>query len=175
MYGSGFSRIIRHITLYCPGDGTRLKRKTVKGVTVNCCPMCGGCFFDQGEFELLIDRDVDESMLNDDSGSERVKAGPQCPRCDGDFKFVEKKAGEKLLYISACKDCGGIWLVKGMYQKILSQYRDVHALLDHSQVLLITIKEVFLRYHRYGRGSSSLVGPCDINGIELLPDYPLGG
>jgi Zn-finger nucleic acid-binding protein len=42
-----------------------------------------------------------------------------CPRCDGSMKTVtETLENGETLSIDVCKDCGGIWAEKGVYQQI---------------------------------------------------------
>ena len=53
----------RRITMKCPNDDTILEKKTVKDVTIDYCPKCGGTFYDKSEIEILIKKGVNEDEL----------------------------------------------------------------------------------------------------------------
>jgi hypothetical protein len=55
--------VTRRVTMKCPNDGTILEKKTIKDVTIDYCPTCGGIQFDKGEVESLIKAGVNEDEL----------------------------------------------------------------------------------------------------------------
>lgn len=42
MYAGGSRKLIKHINLDCPNDGTRLDRRSFQGTTIDFCETCGG-------------------------------------------------------------------------------------------------------------------------------------
>jgi len=122
VYSGGIKSLFRHINLDCPNDGTRLQRRTFQGTTIDFCESCGGAYFDKGEIEALIDANVNEQQFNSTQVSSfqhySTTVNNECPRCRGTFQKISKTSDEKTYDIFVCKDCGGIWLNKGMYQLI---------------------------------------------------------
>jgi len=55
--------VTRRVTMKCPNDGTILEKKTIKDVTIDYCPKCGGSLFDKGEVETLIKKGINEDEL----------------------------------------------------------------------------------------------------------------
>jgi hypothetical protein len=60
---SSDKEVTRRIIMKCPNDNTVLEKKTVKDITIDYCPTCGGIHFDKGEVESLIKAGVDEDDL----------------------------------------------------------------------------------------------------------------
>jgi Zn-finger nucleic acid-binding protein len=121
MYAGGFRKLIKHINLDCPNDGTRLERRSFHGTTIDFCEMCGGSYFDKGEIELLLEAGVNESEFNTKKVvSFRDYSSPvgTCPRCDGMMETVTRTSEYKDYHISVCKECRGIWMNKNIYQAI---------------------------------------------------------
>jgi Zn-finger nucleic acid-binding protein len=121
MYAGGFRKLIKHINLDCPNDGTRLLRRSFHGTTIDFCEICGGSFFDKGEVESLLESDVNEAEFNTNHVvSFRDYSSPvgSCPRCDGAMETVTRTSEYKDYHIYVCKDCRGIWMNKNIYQAI---------------------------------------------------------
>lgn len=55
--------VTRRVTMKCPNDGELLLKKTIKDVTIDYCPKCGGIHFDKGEVESLIKAGVNEDEI----------------------------------------------------------------------------------------------------------------
>lgn len=121
MFTGGFRKLIKHINLDCPNDGSRLERRSFQGTTIDFCDTCGGGFFDKGEVESLLEARVGEQEFNTKHvASFRDYSSPvgKCPRCDGAMETVTRSSKHKDYRIFVCKDCRGIWLNKGIYQAI---------------------------------------------------------
>ncbi len=121
MYAGGFRKLIKHINLDCPNDGTRLERRSFQGTTIDFCDICGGSYFDKGEVESLLESGVNENEFNTKQVvSFRDYSSPvgTCPRCDGVMETVTRTNEYKDYHIYVCKDCRGIWMNKNIYQAI---------------------------------------------------------
>lgn len=114
---SGKEKRKRHINMKCPKDGSLLKKRKVKGITVDFCEKCGGSFFDKGEIEKLFRKKVTGKQL-DINDIKTFAIIPEmknvCPRCEGELKKVTRE--EHTIY--ACEDCKGIWMDHGLYDVI---------------------------------------------------------
>ena len=121
MFAGGSRKLIKHIDLDCPNDGTRLERRPFQGTTIDFCETCGGSYFDKGEIESLLEAGVGEQEFNTkQTPSFRAYSSPvgTCPRCDGIMETVTRTSEKNDYRIYVCKDCRGIWLNKGIYQAI---------------------------------------------------------
>jgi Zn-finger nucleic acid-binding protein len=121
MYAGGFRKLIKHINLNCPNDGTRLDRRSLHGTTIDFCETCGGSYFDKGEVETLLEAGINEQEFNTKQVvSFRDYSSPveTCPRCDGSMETVTRTSDYKEYHIYVCKDCRGIWMNKNIYQAI---------------------------------------------------------
>jgi Zn-finger nucleic acid-binding protein len=121
LYAGGFRKLIKHINLNCPNDGTRLDRRSFRGTPIDFCDTCGGSYFDKGEIESLLEAGVSEQEFNmKQVPSFREYSSPvgTCPRCDGVMETVTRSSEHKDYTIFVCKNCRGIWLNKGIYQAI---------------------------------------------------------
>jgi Zn-finger nucleic acid-binding protein len=121
MNTSGFRKLIKHINLDCPNDGSKLDRRSFQGTTIDFCDTCGGGYFDKGEIESLLEAGVNEQEFNKKQvPSFRDYSSPvgTCPRCDGVMETVTRSSEHKDYRIFVCKECRGIWLNKGIYQAI---------------------------------------------------------
>ena len=121
MFTGGSRKLIKHINLNCPNDGTRLDRRSFQGTTIDFCDTCGGAYFDKGEIESLLEAGVGEQEFNTNHiASFRDYSSPvgSCPRCDGAMETVTRSSQHKDYRIYVCKDCRGIWMNKNIYQAI---------------------------------------------------------
>ena len=121
MFTGGFRKLIKHINLDCPNDGTRLDRRSFQGTTIDFCDTCGGTYFDKGEIESLLEAGVGEQEFNTKHvASFRDYSSPvgTCPRCDGMMETVTRSSEHKDYHIYVCKDCRGIWMNKNIFQAI---------------------------------------------------------
>jgi len=121
MYTGGVRKLIKHINLECPNDGTRLDRRSFHGTTIDFCDTCGGTYFDKGEIEALLEAGVNEQEFNTKQVPLfRDYASPvgACPRCDGTMETVTRSSAHQDYRIYVCNDCRGIWMNKNIYQAI---------------------------------------------------------
>jgi len=123
----------RNLHLKCPNDGVTMDDKTAgnpagSGFTKYAiCPTCGALFFDRGEIEKLLKNEVAGSTLsmgftgNVSPAPAAVSHGPvtTCERCGGNMEEVRKTFNGTTATLSFCKDCGGLHIQSGEYDKIL--------------------------------------------------------
>jgi len=137
---SGYEKKTRHISMTCPNDSSKLNKRTINNTTIDFCDTCGGCFFDKGEIESLMKKDVTESQCNTNNikmfTGRKCEVLPKCPRCDGKVEKKEKTIDAKTYRIFVCSDCGGIWLEHETYSALKSvrhnQIEKAKAKLDKS-------------------------------------------
>lgn len=111
----------RHINMKCPNDDGLLEKVTIKDTTIDFCHYCGGAYFDKGEIESLIKKDVNEkefNLTNKKTSTEPKSVITKCPRCEGKMSKRERNKDGISAVIFVCEDCEGLWLNKGMYQTI---------------------------------------------------------
>ena len=99
-------------------------------ITVDTCFVCGGIWFDKDELELLVNKeifdtvefDLETEQLGDDDLRKEIDLDKQeaiCPRCEGSKKMVKKASKRnKNVTIDYCENCGGVWLYSGEFAKI---------------------------------------------------------
>jgi len=110
----------------CPKCVGKLQHKNIEGIDVDSCYVCEGIWFDAGELEQALKRDLksfDFVSLNDKEfdGAEVKpylkmvdnKEG-KCPHCQ--VILIKKKYND--VNIDACVECHGIWLDGGEIQKL---------------------------------------------------------
>lgn len=112
--------VVRNLNMKCPRDGCQIERKDVKEVVINACAVCGGAWFDKGEIESLVKKDAKESEWFAASADAKSTETPwkhvsMCPRCNGTDIGANRKEG---LVLYGCENCRGVWLDKGMFDKI---------------------------------------------------------
>lgn len=119
---SSYEKKTRHINMVCPNDSGKLDKRTVNNTTIDFCDTCGGCYFDKGEIESLMKKDVNESQFNTSNikmfTGRKCETIPKCPRCDGKVEKKEKTIDSKTYRIFVCDDCDGIWLEHETYDAL---------------------------------------------------------
>ena len=119
---SSYVKKTRHINMTCPNDATKLSKRTISNTTIDFCDTCGGCYFDKGEIESLIKKDITESQFNTNNikmfTGRKCEVLSKCPRCDGKVEKKEKTIGIKTYRIFVCDDCDGIWLEHETYDAL---------------------------------------------------------
>lgn len=78
-------------------------------IEIDYCPSCGGCWLDQGELELLLERGDDIFDLSKFESSPKSKQ--RCPRCRKKLKV--DTFPDTRVEVDICPRDGGIWLDKG--------------------------------------------------------------
>jgi Zn-finger nucleic acid-binding protein len=152
MFTGGFHKLIKHINLDCPNDGSRLERRSFQGTTIDFCDTCGGSYFDKGEIEQMLEAGVNEQKFNTKQVvSFRTYLSPvgTCPRCDGAMEIVTRTSEKKEYHIFVCKDCRGIWLNKGIYQAIKEKRGEQDAQ-QQEKLKLVGDKKTDLKQAYYG-------------------------
>ena len=113
---------------------TELKRKAVeyhdrsipgpddthKQLEVDCCPSCGGVWFDKDELDRSLDSKAEfpasgaapNPILDDKVG--------WCPRCNVSMAKEPAPSNPKVT-VDRCRRCGGLWLDAGELEKAQGQ------------------------------------------------------
>jgi len=99
--------------LNCPVCASKpLTPITVAGVEVDRCERCGGAWYDQGEFEKL----VDVAMRGFRATDYAPVSNRRCPR-DG-VVLKQMVYPQTLVTADVCPQCHGLWLDKGETKEI---------------------------------------------------------
>ncbi len=108
----------------CPDCGNVLKIASYLGVNICECTTCGGKWFDHDELKKAIDskdnylRWLDFNVFEDVKGKyTSEESGKVCPQCH--IKLTSKTYSESKVVIGVCKKCGGVWLDRNEFQKIV--------------------------------------------------------
>jgi len=114
----------------CIGRLQEVKIGKKNVIVIDRCFACGGVWFDKNELELVINKeiwdtvefDVEEIPPEDEKLKKEIdldKKGIVCPRCKNNRKMLKgsSKRNPKVT-IDFCESCGGIWLDAGEYNKV---------------------------------------------------------
>ena len=109
----------------CPVDGTRLDRFSIHDTVIDCCPVCGGIWFDAGELKKLLKFFQDDRQTLPDrlSGTERRQSSDEkqrlCPVCQ-ELMF-KRDNGQASVTMDVCGKCSGVWTDGGEFELLLEQ------------------------------------------------------
>lgn len=133
----------------CPKGHGALASQALGSIQIQACPTCGGTWFERDELRLLKDHEahgdyrwIDIDLWKD---PERFRGRRQqryaCPKDGAAMTTVHY--GESEVVVDICRECGGIWLDKEEYQRIVGYLEDI---VDSQTVgdYLADIKEEFL-------------------------------
>jgi len=109
----------------CPEDGAQLKSTDFRGLSLDECPTCMGLWFDRDELRRAKDSaDKDLRWLDFDPFMGEAQEWGEgkrkriCPKCSVQMEVVPyEKSG---VLIDRCKECHGVWLSHGEFEKIVS-------------------------------------------------------
>lgn len=89
-----------------------MKPETYEGIEIDRCPVCKGMFFEKGELEQMIVRQVSGADTFAFSSTSDVMddVAAHCTRCDQD---MIAHTGAADLRVDICEKCGGIFLDQG--------------------------------------------------------------
>lgn len=103
----------------CPKCNGELAKKKVEGIEIDECKNCSGIWFDFNELEQIMDKDFQESLINQiDNNQGHDSQEIPCPRCGGDGNMIPVYDPEKDIHIDTCTVCYGHWLDGGEYEKL---------------------------------------------------------
>lgn len=106
----------------CPVCNIPLKRSRYKGVVLDFCKKCGGIWFDEGEFQSVIDSLLSSDKISIQTIKEayRDKVIPysrernpvrKCPHCHLDMHTFNYSYDSNI-FLDKCLTCQGIWTDK---------------------------------------------------------------
>ena len=111
-------------TMKCPKCSAELIKKTIQTIEVDECKECKGIWFDKDELRRakdLADPDLNWMDFEIWKHPDKFQIGGKkytCPRCDVEL-FTLKYANTDV-EIEFCEKCGGTWLDKDEFKRIIS-------------------------------------------------------
>ena len=126
------------------------KKLNIKGVQIESCHLCGGFWFEKDELRKVKD-DINESakwfdfdLWKDKTKFTSKKGEKLCPKCNVSLYLMNYGGSD--ITIDVCRNCEGIWLDKGEFEKIMNYVREssyYEVLNNYSKNLIEEAKEVF--------------------------------
>ncbi len=122
----------------------------IGNVGIDSCPACKGFWFDNDELRKAKDIKVsganwfDVDLWKDESKFSGVKSEKICPKCAKALYKINYSDSD--IEIDACKNCKGIWLDRGEFEKILKYVKDKsygEILNNYKKNLVQESKEIF--------------------------------
>jgi Zn-finger nucleic acid-binding protein len=105
--------------MLCPKCNSELVTKKVENVEVDQCAKCSGVWFDFDELRQVLDKDMQDGLLNriENNEGDDSKKTP-CPKCGGQGNMVDVVDPVHDIHIDTCPVCYGQWLDGGEYEKL---------------------------------------------------------
>ncbi len=139
------------LCMKCPScENQEIQSCQIGPVKIDSCEKCGGLWFDTDELRKVKDIKISDAnwfdidLWKDESKFSSVVAEKTCPKCEKALYRIKYDNSD--IEIDICKDCKGIWLDKGEFEKVLKYIKDtsyseiVH---NYTKNLVQEIKEVF--------------------------------
>jgi Zn-finger nucleic acid-binding protein len=111
--------------LSCPVCHVPLEPFEYHGVTIHECPNCEGKWFEGHELRQAIDKTDDDLRWLDfqlfedrDQKYALISGGKSCP--SDSTKMLAVEYSHSKVQIDKCESCGGVWLSKAEFDKIIS-------------------------------------------------------
>ncbi len=114
--------------MHCPLCKVNLEKAVFYGVEVDYCPRCLGLWFEKDELRQAKDeKDKNLNWLDIDlwkeKGKFKISPGKKlCPSCQ--VPLYEVCYGDSNVKVDFCDLCGGIWLDRGEFKKIIGYLRE---------------------------------------------------
>ncbi len=111
----------------CPLCSDRMETTIFYGVEVDYCPKCLGLWFDYDELRLAKDEKdkflkwIDIDLWNKELEFKVSRGLKVCPKCAVPLYAAEY--GDSKIIVDVCALCGGIWLDRGEFKKIIDYSR----------------------------------------------------
>lgn len=108
----------------CPKCSGTFVSHTMEFTAVDQCQLCGGYWFDGGEFaksqsaSQTDTRWMDVDLWKNQESFHVTVGALKCPRCGSQMAAI--KYGETQVTVDTCANCEGVWLDKGEYEQILA-------------------------------------------------------
>ena len=135
----------------CPNCKNSLNEKiTVGAVAIDRCSACGGSWFEGDELRKAKDEKTadakwfDFDLWKDQSLFKVEEVNRICPLDNA--KLFKLNYDNSSIEIDACKECDGIWLDKGEFEKIIEYVKnegDLEILRNYTKNLIEEGKEIF--------------------------------
>jgi Zn-finger nucleic acid-binding protein len=116
--------------LSCPVCHVELEPFAVHGVTVHECPRCQGRWFEGKELRAAIDKTDDDLRWLDfqlfeekDQKYARLAGDKACP--SDSTKMLAVEYSHSKVQIDKCETCGGVWLSKTEFERIVKYLEDL--------------------------------------------------
>ena len=122
----------------------------IGNVIVDSCPECKGFWFDNDELRKVKDIKINDAnwfdidLWKDESKFSGVKSSKVCPKCANALYKINYGGSD--VEIDVCKNCKGIWLDRGEFEKILKYVKGESAgeiLNNYKNNLIKEGKEIF--------------------------------
>jgi Zn-finger nucleic acid-binding protein len=130
----------------CPKCNTELVSSSLCGVRIDVCPGCGGSWFDRNELRQArnqVDPDLawmEFNLWKKTDAFHVTNNSVKCPSC-GEVMAAVGYADTGVI-VDYCRECGGIWLDKDEFSKIISALEHDLDTTSASEYLKISIKEM---------------------------------
>ncbi len=115
----------------CPVCKEQLATALFHNVEVDYCPFCLGMFLEKGELELAKDHkdqnlrwlDLDLWQSPEHFKTYQKDLSKRCPACG--LPFYQVLYGSSEIVVDLCRMCGGIWLDRGEFRKIIEYLKSL--------------------------------------------------
>lgn len=138
--------------MICPGCGASLVKQKARGMTIHTCSQCGGMWFDSGQLDDFVVREMINRPDLPDAPPElrrevrraRDVAEPRraCPHCGGAMVKLNY-AYDSNIILDRCGACNGIWADAGEIERmVIHRKGNPHldalgvALVDHDREMM---------------------------------------
>lgn len=131
--------------MHCPSCHAELETRPTDGIDVDACPSCQGIWFDADELRRTKDEaDPDlkwmdfELWKHEDDFRVSEKA-MDCPKCS--VALVAIDYGDTGVEVDFCRQCRGVWLDAGEFEKIIDHLSDDLLNMGVSEYLRASLEE----------------------------------
>jgi len=177
----------------CPECKTQKlsEKMKISDVMINWCLSCGGLWFERDELRLAKDKKVKDAKwidveLKDESidwfqfklwkDKVKFKAAKDIKLCPGCWTPLYKvNYGDSDIEIDICGICGGVWLDRGEFKKIIEYVKDkkdYELLNNYVKNLVLETKEIFIGPESVQSEASDLLVLIKLLKYKLATQYP---
>ncbi len=105
----------------CPGCGSKLEKKSYRGIEVDRCSGCNGIWLDIYELDDLEDQAFDVDDLKGELAHSTTPSERKCPHCASSLETF--RYGGYDLELELCENEHGYWLDAGEEARVLELMR----------------------------------------------------
>lgn len=130
----------------CPKCHVDLRTAELLGVKIDACPSCRGSFFDRNELRQArnqADSDLawmEFNLWKETDSFHVARESISCPSCGE--KMATIGYADTGVQIDYCRECGGIWLDRGEFPRIISSLEEDMDSMTASDYLKESIREM---------------------------------